>query len=167
MISVGSISERKSLNPEPILSVARSDGGFDCYFVGDELPQPVRTLVTAKAEKIAAIGAYAANLRQTIRASVNPWATPEEMATWPIKRAEAEAYQASQNPADAPTLAIEAQVRNIALADIVTRVLTNAAVLLEAEITIAGTSGLHRDAVAALATIAEVDAYDYSAGWPV
>jgi hypothetical protein len=39
--------------------------------------------------------------------------------------------------------------------------------LLEAEITIAGTSGLHRDAVAALETIAEVDAYDYSAGWPV
>jgi hypothetical protein len=126
-----------------------------------------RTLAEAQAEKQVVIAIHAANLRQTIRASVNPWATPEEMATWPIKRAEAEAYQSSQNPADAPTLAIEAQVRNIALADIVTRVLTNAVALLEAEITIAGTSGLHRDAVAALETIAEVDAYDYSAGWPV
>jgi hypothetical protein len=138
------------------------------WFDGEtvHLEDDPRTLSEAKAEKQSIIATHAANLRQTIRANIHPYATPEEMSTWPIKRAEALAYQVSQNADDAPTLAIEASIREVSLASIVSRVLTNAAVLLEAEITIAGTSGLHRDAVEALETIAAVDTYDYSAGWP-
>jgi hypothetical protein len=142
--------------------------GARIWFDGDvvHIEPDTRTPAEARAAKQAEIATYAANLRQAIRASVNPHATPEEMSTWSIKRAEALAYQGSQNPADAPTLAAEAAARGVTLQNIVDRVLNNASLLMAAESAISGTSGLHRDAVAALGTVGEVDAYDYSAGWP-
>jgi predicted P-loop ATPase len=93
--------------------------------------------------------------------------SPGEMASWPIKRAEALAYQASGNAADAPNLSNEATARGITLAALVAKVLADAARFAGVESAIAGTSGKHRDAVRALATHADIMAYDYTTGWPL
>jgi hypothetical protein len=129
-------------------------------------PVPVRTLEDARVEKLAAINTYAADLRRTVRQAAQPYATEEEMTSWPIKRAEALAYQVSLAAADAPTLAIEAAARNVSLNEIANRVSANAMYLTSMEATISGVAGKHRDAVNALADVASVDAYDYSADWP-
>lgn len=93
--------------------------------------------------------------------------SPGEMASWPIKRAEALAYQASSNAADAPNLSTEAAARGITLAALVAKVLADATRFAGVESAIAGTSGRHRDAVRALATHTAVGDYDYHAGWPL
>ena len=93
--------------------------------------------------------------------------SPGEMASWPIKRAEALAYQASGNAADAPNLGNEATARCITLAALVAKVLADAARFAGVESAIAGTSGKHRDAVSALTTHADIMAYDYTTGWPL
>jgi hypothetical protein len=171
MINVASIAARKALDPQPVRCFADGLGGWDCYFDGEQLPVAVRTLEQAKTEKLSAIGAYAASRRIAVREAAQPYATPEEMATWPIKRGEALAYQASQSLADAPTLAEESIKRETTLTSIVTRVIANAAVLATAEADIAGIAGKHKDTVMALAadpatTVEQVDAYDFSTGWP-
>lgn len=93
--------------------------------------------------------------------------SPGEMASWPIKRSEALAYQASGNAADAPNLSNEATARGITLAALVAKVLADAARFAGVESAIAGTSGKHRDAVRALTTHADIMAYDYTTGWPL
>ncbi len=93
--------------------------------------------------------------------------SPGEMASWPIKRAEALAYQASGNAADAPNLSNEATARGITLAALVAKVLADAERFAGIEAAIAGTSGRHRDAVRTLTTHADIAAYDYSVGWPL
>lgn len=70
-----------------------------------------------------------------------------EMAGWPIKKAEALAYQSSRNAADAPLLALEAQARGVDLALVVERVLLNAERYMSLEARIAGIAGKHKDAV--------------------
>lgn len=93
--------------------------------------------------------------------------SPGEMASWPIKRAEALAYQASGNAGDAPNLGSEASARGVALAVLVGKVLADAARFAGIEAAIAGTSGRHRDAIRALTTHEQIMAYDFAAGWPL
>lgn len=119
------------------------------------------TLDQAKAEKARAISLHAKNLRDKVVAAISAG----EMASWPIKRAEADAFAADPNAA-CPALSAEAQKRGIALADLVAKVNSNAARFLGAETAIGGTDGLHRDAIAAMTTFEEVAAYDYTTGWP-
>lgn len=120
-------------------------------------------LADTRAEVCARINAHARALRDAAVAGISP----AEMAGWAIKRAEAAAYTASGNAADAPVLAAEAAARGVTLSAIVLRVSANALALAMLEAAIAGVSGKHRDAVNALGTFGAVLGYDYSAGWPV
>ena len=90
-----------------------------------------------------------------------------EAGGWALKLREANAYAASGNAADAPFLLREATRGGITLENLVTRVLTNAALLAPMEADIAGEARRHKDAVRALATHAEIVAYDYTVGWPL
>lgn len=98
-----------------------------------------------------------------------------EMASWPIKRAEALAYRAAgqaATDADAPNLAAEAQARATTPAALVDKVLAKSATLSALEAAIAGACGKHQDALTALAadqnaTVASLEAYDISTGWPL
>ena len=93
--------------------------------------------------------------------------SPGEMAAWPIKRAEALAYQSSGNPSDAPNLSVEAASRGMSLQTLVTKVLNDAARFNWIEAHIAGTSGRHRDAIRLCQTHEEIMNYNYNTGWPV
>lgn len=133
----------------------------------DGRPAPARTKADAAKARQAAIDLQARTIRDGIVAGISA----AEMASWPIKRAEAQTYQAGTDTT-APNLTVEAQARGIALADLVTLVLNKSAQLSQLEATIAGNAGKHSDAVIALlndaaATIDQIDSYDYSAGWPV
>lgn len=106
------------------------------------------------------------------RAAITRGISPAEMSSWPIKRAEALAYQASGNAADAPMLQVEATARGIPFADLATKVQTKAALLSQFEAQIAGNNGKHNDALDALAaapgaTVDQMLAYDITIGWPV
>lgn len=112
---------------------------------------------------VAKIEALATAKRNTV---VAPY-SPGEMASWPIKLAEALAYQASGNSADAPNLSVEASARGMALSTLVQKVIADAQRFSAIEAAIAGTSGRHRDAVKALTSHAQIMAYDYTTGWPL
>lgn len=119
-------------------------------------------LAFAKAEKTRAILIYAKRLRDAVIAMISAG----EMASWSIKKAEAAQFDANGSlPADA-LLSLEAEQRGISLSDLVVKVQSNAVEFERAEAAIGGTDGRHRDAVKALETVAEVIAYDISAGWP-
>ena len=90
-----------------------------------------------------------------------------EAAAWSLKLREANAYAASGSPDDAPFLQREATRGGIMLANLVNRVLANSALLAPMEADIAGDARRHKDAVRALATHAEIAAYDYTVGWPL
>jgi hypothetical protein len=115
------------------------------------------------AEKLAAVDELAAGQRARAVAR----ASPAEMASWTLKLQEAKAWLASQDDADAPMLALEAQARGATLAVLVSKVIAKAQAYRRAEAAIAGAAGRHRDAVAALQTIGDVAAYDITAGWPL
>lgn len=91
--------------------------------------------------------------------------SPAEMASWGIKRAEAIAYEASHNVADAPNLSMEATARGVALDILVDKVLAKANALAALEAHTAGTEGKHLDAIKAISNLAELQAYDVKAGW--
>jgi hypothetical protein len=91
--------------------------------------------------------------------------SPGELAGWPILRAEADAYTADQS-ASIPNITSEAQIRGCDIPTLVQKVQANASYFDNLRAQIAGTSGKHRDAVAALDSFAAVLAYDYSTGWP-
>jgi hypothetical protein len=120
------------------------------------------TLDLAKAEKCSLVLARAAELRDKVTATVSVG----EMAAWPIKRAEADLFAASADPLQCPMLTKESQRRGITLAELVTKVLANAARFEYAETAIGGTDGMHRDAINRLTTFEAVAAYDFSVGWP-
>jgi hypothetical protein len=121
------------------------------------------TLDDCKARIVAEIDAHATNLRNMIVAGYSP----AEMASWPIKRAEALAFQQSGNQADAPILSAEAATRGVSLAQIVMKVLMKAQQLTSLEAAIAGNAGRHGDAVRATNTFEEALNYDWRTGWPV
>lgn len=89
-----------------------------------------------------------------------------EASSWPIKRAEAVAFKASGNPADAPVLSIEAATSGRTLDSVATRVLNNAVAFQAFSATCAGNRARHQDAINALTSFSEVASYDYSTGWP-
>lgn len=101
-----------------------------------------------------------------IRAAYTAGISVDEKVSWPIKRAEALAYQASGSAADAPNLALEAQARGVPLAALVTKVLDKAAALSALEAAIAGRCGALQDAARAVTTVAELAAIDIESGWP-
>lgn len=115
------------------------------------------------AKVIAAADRIAKDKRDMVTASTSP----AEMASWSIKRAEALDWQSSQLAADAPSLATEAQVRGIALADLVAKVLEKGTLLSQLEAAIAGRCGSIQDAARAATTTAELEAIDLLTGWPV
>jgi hypothetical protein len=119
-------------------------------------------LSEAQTYRCAEVEALAKSLRDKAIKAVSPG----EMASWPIKLAEAQAY-AVNNQAACPLLTAEAAARGVSLADMVTKVDSNASVFSVLEATISGTCGKHRDAIKALTTFEEVSAYDFSSGWPV
>ncbi|SEN74347.1 hypothetical protein [Nitrosomonas marina] len=92
--------------------------------------------------------------------------SPGEMASWPIKKAEAESYSLTLDPADAPTLNIEATARGVSLQSIVDRVIENSAALTGLEAQIAGVSGMHKDAIEAMQDFSAIVSYNYKTGWP-
>lgn len=88
-----------------------------------------------------------------------------ELARWPTLRDEADAYVA--NPASSiPRITSEAAIRGVSVDTLVAKVRSNASQFDGLGDQIAGTSGKHRDAINALASFADVLAYDYSTGWP-
>lgn len=101
------------------------------------------------------------------RDSVTARYSSAEMASWPIKRAEALAYQESGLPADAPSLTLEAGARGIPLDDLVGKVLNKSTLLSQLEAGIAGRCGAIQDAARAAGSIAELEAIDVNAGWPI
>lgn len=95
----------------------------------------------------------------TLRNKATTGTSPAEMASWPLKLAEANAGGGS-------LLALEAQYRGISEAALVAKILASAAQLSALEAQIAGVSGLHADAIEALTTIEEVRSYNMISGWP-
>ncbi|MGZ9027373.1 MAG: hypothetical protein ACXW2U_08885 [Telluria sp.] len=120
------------------------------------------TLDEVKKAKCLEISLKAKSMRDAVVATVSAG----EMASWPIKRAEAEEYKLSGDPAKCPELSKESTRRGISLAALAARVLGNGEFFMNIETQIGGTDGKHRDAVNALTTFNEVLAYDYSSGWP-
>ena len=118
------------------------------------------------ADAIAARSAEVVAVATEKRNAVIAGLSPGEMSSWPIKLAEAQKYTASKLPADAPILSQEAAARGATLDSVVARVWTNGANFAAVEAQIAGVSGKHRDALAALTDFGAVAAYDYSTGWP-
>lgn len=119
------------------------------------------TLAQAQALKQAEISAHAKALRDKAVSGISAG----EMASWPIKLAEASAFAA--DPASpTPMLSAEAAIRGITVADIVGKVGNNATGFAALEAQIGGIDGMHRDAVAALTTFEAVSSYDFSGGWP-
>ena len=116
-----------------------------------------------KRRKILEIERFAADMRNSI---TNP-ISPAEMSLWAKKEEEARNFNASQDPADAPTLSAEATFREVTLQVLVTKVLAKADLFRALESQIAGVCGKHQDTVKSLTSELEIVDYDYSAGWPV
>jgi hypothetical protein len=113
------------------------------------------TLAEAQANRFAVVEMAAASMRDQITAGTSP----AEMSSWPIKLDEA-------NNGGGPMLTLEAGYRGITEAALVTLVLEKAQQLSTLEAQIAGVSGMHRDTIDAMTTIADVVAYDMRADWP-
>lgn len=120
------------------------------------------TLADAQAYKCAEVDAYAKQLRDKVIKTYSAG----EMASWPIKVAEAVKFLATGQVADAPMLAIEATARGTTMANLADRVSAKALAFAGLEATIAGVSGKHCDAIKACDTFEQVSAYDFNAGWP-
>lgn len=120
------------------------------------------TVADAAAAVCALIDGAARRLRDKAVKSISPG----EMASWPVKRAEAERYLATGEAAAAPMLAAEAESRGVTLAAVADRVKTAADRFSRLEAEISGTAGRHKDAVRAATSFDAVAAYDWSTGWP-
>lgn len=110
----------------------------------------------------ARINSYAAAMRNKITNGISP----AEMASWPVKIAEAQRYAEGGVKDDAPMLAREAIARGVSIENVVSRVIENGTALSSLESDIAGIAGKHRDAVSASKDYLEALAYDFSDGWP-
>jgi hypothetical protein len=126
-----------------------------------EIAAKKQEIITAK---LIEIDRLAKSKRDSIVADYSPG----EMASWPIKRGEALAYQSAMTPSDAiaPSLAVEAAIRGISTAALVGKVLANSEILTGLEAAIAGNAGKHRDAVSVMTATAARN-YDISTGWPI
>ena len=132
------------------------DGGF---YNG---PEPEDTSIDAlQADRLAHVDRVASAMRNKIVGSTHP----AEMASWPIKLAQAQLCVSSQE-LNTPLLDAEAAARGVAREALAARILTNAQLFAGAEALIAGAAGAHRDAIKALDTADAVTAYDFRGGWP-
>jgi hypothetical protein len=120
------------------------------------------TLDKAKATVSALVNDYA----KTVFDKAVAGTSAAEMAGWPILRAEAIAYNANA-AASCPAMTAEAAQRGITLAALAVKVTGNANHFDGLRAAVAGNSGKHRDALAALTTFDAVLAYDFRTGWPV
>jgi hypothetical protein len=120
------------------------------------------TLADAKAEKSRAVTLHAKALRDKVVSMISAG----EMASWPIKAAEAQKFAASGDASLCPMLSAEATARGITVAELTAKVNGNAARFIAAETSIGGADGRHRDAIAVLTTFEQVADYDYSTDWP-
>ena len=118
------------------------------------------TLAQAKAAKCGEVLALAKALRDRAISAVSAG----EMASWPIKRAEAAAFH--EGGTDCPFLTAEATQRGISLEALVAKVDANAARFQALEAAIGGADGKHRDNIMALSSFAEVADYSFANGWP-
>lgn len=84
-----------------------------------------------------------------------------EMASWAVKKAEADKFQISGLAADAPNLQAEATFRGVTLAALATKVINNFNTIAAREAKIAGNAGKHKDAVTALGNFTLVNGYDW------
>ena len=147
----------------------QTEGGVSGEFASDPVMAqaiintytPAKALAFAQQAKCAEVDTLAAKLRNQIVAGTSP----AEMSSWPLKLMQAQAYLAGTDTAPA-LLSAESQSRGVTLQDLAQRVITNNAQLGALEAQIAGTSGKHRDTIAALTDLAAVEAYNYSTGWP-
>lgn len=120
------------------------------------------TLDQCKADVKAKIEAHAKELFDRAVAGVSA----AEMAGWPILRAEAKLYAVTGNEVDCPAIAFEAQNRGITVPALAAKVQANTVKFDALRAAIAGVSGKHRDAIAALRSFEAVLAYDYLTAWP-
>lgn len=120
------------------------------------------TVADAAAAVCALIDGEARRLRDKAVKSISPG----EMASWPVKRSEADRYLATAAPDEAPMLAAEAAARGTPLDAVVNRVKAAGERFARLEAEIAGAAGRHKDAVRALSSFEAVAAYDWSTGWP-
>lgn len=88
-----------------------------------------------------------------------------EMAGWPILLSEAARYR--DDGVAGAAIQAEATIRGITLAALVTKIEENSFRFQTARAAIAGTDGRKRDEIAALASFADVAAYDVDGGWPL
>ncbi len=121
------------------------------------------TLEQLRTEKRALVENKAGELRKAFVGRAHP----AEMALWPAKIAEARAYLAEPgSPLTPPLLRAEALARGTSVDALAALVVNNAIAHAKAEAAIAGAAGKHKDALAGLKTLEELDAYDIDAGWP-
>lgn len=120
------------------------------------------TLDQCKAEARAKVDAHAKELFDRAVSGISA----AEMAGWPILRAEAKLYALTGSEADCPAIAFEAQMRGVTVSALAAKVQANTVKFDALRAAIAGASGKHRDAIAALALFEAVLAYDYTTGWP-
>ena len=118
------------------------------------------SLAQAKAEKKRDVSAKAREKYDLVTAGISA----AEMAGWPVLLSEALSYRADGTVGAA--IQVEATIRGITVADLVTKIEGNAAAFHGARAAIAGTDGKKRDEVDALTTFESVAAYDVTAGWP-
>ncbi|HLO63165.1 MAG TPA: hypothetical protein VK165_09405 [Azonexus sp.] len=121
------------------------------------------SLEDCKNEVCTAISAHAKSLRDKAVENVSAG----EMASWPIKRAEATAFVATGNADVAPMLTAEASARGVTLLEMISKVSGNAARLSLLEAQIGGIDGRHRDTVRGLADFDSVLSYDWRTSWPM
>lgn len=154
-IAITDTPEYPNTNPDYLAYRAWLDGGG--------VPDPA-PFADHKSQLLRAADQHAAAIRNAIVADISP----AEMASWPIKRAEALAYQSSGLEADAPNLGAEAVARDCSLADLVARVLDKSVALSAIEAQIAGHTGKLQDQIRAVddGDSAALAAIDITAGWP-
>ena len=119
------------------------------------------TLQQAKDHIKKLIDLYSASLRNALVAGISPG----EMASWAIKRTEANLVGFSLNPADTKTLSDEAFHSGETVAAIALRVKANATSYLTSESFYSGRGRFHKNAVQALLTFPAVNNYNWSTGW--
>lgn len=124
---------------------------------------PIQAFSDQQASRIAEVDSVAKEKRDSVVVNTSPG----EMASWPIKRAEALAWQSSSSDTDAPNLLREATARQIPLADLVSKVLAKAAQLSSLEADIAGHCGYLQDQLRAATDSTSLYAIDITAGWPI
>lgn len=129
------------------------------WFIGDEPaalpPQPAPTLEQRRTQVSQAIDLHAKELRDNVVQLISP----AEMSSWPIKQAEAKAFVASGNDADAPMLVAEAGYRQVTTAELVDMVLAKAQQLAGLEAMISGECGRRQDILRTLDDIEMIDAF--------